>query len=91
MLRYCLFFFLPSFLPNTPLLTFLFFPENSTDGHPRMDTYTPHRFLQPRAAAHRRRTAGKGSVDAVECCAGVWGDGADGWVGELCVAGGARE
>ena len=56
-----------------------------------MDTYISHRLIQPRAAAHHRRTAGKGGVDAVECCAGVWGDGADGWVGELCVAGCAGE
>ena len=56
-----------------------------------MDTYIPHRLIQPRAAAHHRRTPGKGSADTVEFCAGVWGDGADEWMGELCVARGAGE
>ena len=88
-LHCCLSFF-PSFLPYTPLLTF-FSLENLTDGHSRMDTYTPHRLIQPRAATHCRRTARKRGVDVVEHCASIWGYGADGWVGELCVAGGACE
>ena len=50
---FCFCFFFAFLLLNILLLTF---PPPRTDGHPRMDTYTPHCLIQPRAAAHRRRT-----------------------------------